>query len=104
VYRDAPQLAEQNERVVSTNELTGVQAVERLHPGLPLAPGQVERLEFEYIRHGTSAFILSRDVLTGQVVASTCGHTRTEADFLAHVQAARRITLNLLRLYDTSRG
>ena len=86
VYRDAPALAPQGERVVSTDELTGVQALERKHPGLPLAPGKVERREFEYIRHGTCTFILSRDVVTGQVVAPSAGPTRTEADFLAHVQ------------------
>lgn len=71
---------------MSTDELTGVQALERKHPGLPLAPGKVQRREFEYIRHGTRAFILSRDVATGQVVAPSCGPTRTEADFLAHLQ------------------
>ena len=45
-----------------TDELTGVQALERKHPGLPMAPGKVERREFEYIRHGTRSFIISRDV------------------------------------------
>lgn len=72
---------------MSTDELTGVQALERKHPGLPMAPGKVERREFEYIRHGTRSFILSRDVVTGEVVAPTAGPTRTEADFLAHAQA-----------------
>jgi putative transposase len=72
---------------VSTDELKGVQALERKHPGLPLAPGKVERREFEYVRHGTRSFILSRDVVTGHLLAPACGPTRTEADFLAHVQA-----------------
>ena len=72
--------------MVSTDELTGVQALERKHPGLPPAPGKVERREFEYVRHGTLAFILNRDVATGQVVAPSAGPTRTEADFLAHVE------------------
>ena len=87
LYRDAPALAQQHTRVISCDELTGVQALERLHPGLPLAPGKVERREFEYVRHGTCAFILSRDVVTGQLVAPYTGPRRTEADFLAHVQA-----------------
>lgn len=87
VYQEAPRLAEQGERTVSSDELTGVQALERKHPGLPLAPGKIERREFEYIRHGTRTFILSRDVVTGQLVAPHCGPTRTEADFLAHMQA-----------------
>jgi DDE superfamily endonuclease len=80
-------LAEQGERTISTDELTGVQALERKHPGLPLAPGKVERREFEYLRHGTRTFILSRDVASGKLVAPYAGPTRTEADFLAHVQA-----------------
>ncbi len=86
IYREAPTLAAQGDRVVTTDELTGIQALERKHPGLPLAPGKVERREFEYIRHGTCAGILSRDVVTGQVLAPTLGPTRTEVDFLAHVQ------------------
>jgi len=72
--------------VVSTDELTGVQALERKHPGLPMRPGQVERIEFEYIRHGTCSFILSRDVVIGRVLEPYAGPTRTEADFLAHIQ------------------
>ena len=87
LYHDAPALAAGGERSVSTDELTGVQALERKHPGRPLAPGQIERREFEYIRHGTRSFILSRDIATGQVLAPHAGPTRTEADFLAHVQA-----------------
>jgi hypothetical protein len=87
LYHDAPALAAHGERCVSTDELTGVQALERKHPGLPLAPGKVERREFEYIRHGTRSFIRSRDIATGQVIAPHVGPTRTEADFLAHLQA-----------------
>ena len=72
---------------MSTDELTGVQALERKHPSLPMVPDKVERREFEYVRHGTCSFIVSRDVVTGQIVAPYAGPTRTEADFLAHVQA-----------------
>jgi transposase len=87
VYQQAPEVAKQGERTMSTDELTGVQALERKHPGLPLAPGKVERREFEYIRHGTRTFILSRDVVSGKIVAPSGGPTRTEEDFLAHVRA-----------------
>ncbi len=80
-------MAEQGERVMSTDELTGVPALERKYPSLPMVPGKVERREFEYVRHGTCSFIVSRDVVTGQIVAPHAGATRTEADFLAHVQA-----------------
>ncbi len=71
---------------MSTDELTGVQALERKHEGLPMAPGKVERREFEYIRHGTCSCILSRDVVTGKIIAPFLGATRTEEDFVAHVQ------------------
>ena len=87
VYTDAPARAEQGERTVSTDELTGVPALERKYTGLPLACGKVERREFAYMRHGTRSFIGSRDGVTGQVLAAWSGPTRTEADFLAHVQA-----------------
>jgi len=87
VYQQAADRYDHGERTVSTDELTGVQALERKHPGLPMVPGKVERREFEYIRHGTLAFILSRDVATGAVIAPAVGPTRTEADFLAHLQA-----------------
>jgi transposase len=87
VYEQAPQLAKEGERTISSDEMTGVQALERKHAGLPLAPGKVERREFEYIRHGTQTFILSRDVVSGEIIAPFSGPTRTEADFLAHIQA-----------------
>jgi transposase len=86
-YRAAPERATQGERTVSTDELTGVQALERKHPSLPMTPGQVERREFEYLRHGTCSFIVSRDVVSGPIVAPYAAPTRTEADFLAHLQA-----------------
>jgi len=86
LYQAAPVLAAAGERIISTDELTGVQALERKHPGLPLAAGRVERREFEYVRHGTTTFILNRDVVTGQIVAPSYGPTRTEEDFVAHIR------------------
>jgi transposase len=86
LYATAPQLAATGERFVSTDEMTGVQALERAEPGLPLAPGKVERREFEYIRHGTQTFTINFDVVTGQVLAPSCGPTRTEPDFLEHIK------------------
>jgi transposase len=68
--------------------MTGVQALERKHPDLPLRPGKPQAREFEYLRHGTRAFIINFDVATGQVIAPSVGPTRTEADFRAHIQLA----------------
>lgn len=86
MYRDAAARAATGERTVSTDEMTGVQALERAAPGLPLRPGCVERREFEYIRHGTRTFIVNFDVVSGQVITPSCGPTRTEADFVEHVR------------------
>lgn len=66
--------------------MTGVQALERKHPGLPLRPGKVERREYEYIRHGTLTFIINFEVATGQVGLVSAGSTRTEQDYLNHIQ------------------
>jgi len=86
IYQEAQERTKQGERVESIDEMTGVQALERKHPGLPLAAGQVERREFEYIRHGTQAFIVSFDVATGQVPLLSQGDTRNEQDFAQHIQ------------------
>jgi len=86
LYQQAPELAEKGEAVMSTDEMTGVQALERKHPGLPLAPGKVERREFESIRPGTLAFIVNFEVATGQVATVSCGNSRNEADFGQPIQ------------------
>ena len=67
--------------------MTGVQALERKHPGLPICPGKVERREFEYIRHGTLSFICNFDVANGELTACTASKTRNEQDFLEHIQS-----------------
>jgi len=86
LYRQAPELAKQGQRIESTDEMTGVQALERKHPDLPLLPGKVERREFEYIRHGTLAFMFNFDIVTGQLAACSARPTRTERDFLQHIR------------------
>jgi hypothetical protein len=51
-----------------------------------MRPGQVERIEFEYIRHGTQCLIANFQVATGQVIVPTVQATRKEDDFVAHIQ------------------
>ena len=74
------------EITLSTDEMSGIQALERKYPGLPMRPGKVQRREFEYIRHGTQTLITNLDVATGHIVCPTCGDTRTEIDFVNHIQ------------------
>lgn len=86
LYQQSLFLEQNGEAVISTDEMTGVQALERKYPGLPMAPGNVERREFEYIRHGTLSFIVSFSVASGRIAAVSCGSTRKEEDFAAHIQ------------------
>lgn len=85
LYLEAQALLEAGERVLSTDEMTGIQALERKHPTIPMGPGRAERREFEYIRRGTLTLIANFDVAQGTVVVPSLGPTRTEEDFLAHI-------------------
>ena len=84
-YQHAPAVTEQGGHVISTDEKTGIQALERAAPPLPMQPGRVERPEYEYLRHGTQCLIANFDVATGEVVAPTIGPSRTEEDFAGHI-------------------
>ncbi|QIZ73794.1 transposase [Oxynema aestuarii AP17] len=66
--------------------MTGIQALERRMPDIPMKPGRCTQVEFEYIRHGTQTLIASFNVATGEVDLATVGPTRTEADFEAHIR------------------
>jgi transposase len=90
-YRLAPERAAAGIETHSIDEMTGVQALERAAPTLPVRRGLVERREFEYIRHGTVTLIAALDVVTGRVTYRL-GPTRTEQDFaesLADLLATR---------------
>jgi transposase len=86
VYASEASRATRGERTISMDELTGVQALERKHPDLPMQPGHVLRREFEYIRHGTLSWFINFDVVSGRVIEASWGPTRSEEDALAHLQ------------------
>lgn len=103
VYKNASERAKQGERTISTDEMTGVQAIERMHPGKPMEPRRmearkpgndtqskchikVELREFDYIRHGTLTFTLNLDVATGKCISPTCAQTRGNVDFAGHIR------------------
>jgi transposase len=67
--------------------MTGVQALERKYPGLPMSAGKVAMREFEYIRHGTLSFTCNFDVARGILVACTASKTRNEKDFMEHIKS-----------------
>ena len=86
-YELAPALLSKGIHVISVDEKTGIQALERAHPTQSAQPGRVERREYEYERHGTCCLIASLDVVLGQLIAFHLGPTRTEADFAEHIKA-----------------
>ena len=92
-YHDAPERYRRHDtHTICVDEMTGIQALERIAVTLPMKPGQVERREFEYVRHGTVTLIGNFHVVTGELIAPTLGPTRTETDFVAHLE--RTISLD----------
>jgi transposase len=85
LYLKAPRLYRQGELILCTDEKTGIQALERKHPGKPAAPGKVELREPEYIRHGTRCLLATFVVPTGQVYGDVTAR-RTNRDFRAHLR------------------
>jgi putative transposase len=85
LHQQALELYRQGIHLISTDEMTGIQALEPAHETLPMKPGRVERKEFEYIRQGTQSLIANWHVALGQVITPSIGSSRTEADFTAHI-------------------
>jgi len=85
IYAQAPEAYVEGTHTMSTDEMTGIQALERKAPTKPMRPGLPERREFEYIRHGTQTLIANLEVATGEVIAPTIRQTRTEMDFAQHI-------------------
>lgn len=86
LYLASTDLMEENTCVVSTDEMTGVQALEHKYPDkLPL-PGQTAKMEFEYIRHGTTSLIGFFEVATGKIFPPYLNETRGESDFCEAVR------------------
>ena len=84
-YLQARELHKQGTHLISTDEKTGIQALERDAPTLPMQPGQPERQEYNYDRHGTLCLIANLEVATGEIVVPTIGLTRGEQDFATHI-------------------
>jgi hypothetical protein len=84
LYLKAPVLYKQGELILCTDEKTGIQALERKHPGKPAAPGLIELREPEYIRHGTRCLLATFVVPTGEVYGDVTAR-RTNQDFRRHI-------------------
>ena len=83
-YEQAQSLSNEGVNTISTDEKTGIQALERAAEDKPMKPGIVQRIEYEYIRHGTQALIASFNVATGEVKGSVVNE-RSEKEFATHI-------------------
>jgi len=86
-YLAAPERERSDQaHTVCVDEMTGLQALERIAPSKPMIAGKRQLIEFEYERHGTLCLIGNMVVTTGELLRPTLGPTRTEADFASHIE------------------
>src|SRR5215210_4911166 len=85
-YAEALGLYEKGAHLLSTDEKSGIQALERVNPALAMRPGLIERQEHEYERHGSRCLLANLEVATGKIIAPSIGPTRTNEDFAAHLE------------------
>jgi transposase len=86
-YLAAPALEKDHHtHTVCVDEMTGLQALERNAPDLPMIPKKPVLIEADYTRHGTICLIGNFQVTTGKMIAPTLGPTRTETDFASHIK------------------
>lgn len=74
-----------NVHIFSTDEMTGIQALEREYQRLA-SPGHSASCEFNYIRHGTTTLIGFFNVVNGTVATPFLNKTRNEEDFVAAIK------------------
>jgi len=70
---------------ICIDEMTGIQALQRIAPDLPVRPGNGARLEYEYRRNGTTGLFGNFHVATGKIMAPLLRDTRGELDMLENI-------------------
>ena len=68
-YERIESLWQRGEVIICADEKPNIQVLERAMPTQPMRPGQIERQEFEYIRHGTVNLLVGLGVYTGRMWA-----------------------------------
>jgi transposase len=84
-YINTPELNKKGIHVVSTDEMTGIQALEQIHNAFAMKSGRCEKIEFEYKRHGTTTLIANFDVGSGEIIKPYLNETRKEIDFVNNI-------------------
>jgi DDE superfamily endonuclease len=85
IYQTSKELEKEGVHVVSSDEKTSIQALEHRHSIKLVIPGEVAKLEQEYIRHGITTLIASRDIHTGKILVPMVQQTRNEQDYVCHI-------------------
>ena len=86
VYREAIDLYDrQGIHTISVDEMTGIQALERIAPDRWPIAGESTRREYEYRRHGTTGLFGNLHVATGEICSPLVRDTRTEEDFVENL-------------------
>lgn len=80
-----------NALVLSVDEKTQIQALDRTQPGLPLSPGNIGSRTHDYKRHGTTSLYAAFNILTGEVIGKLSARTRSK-EFLAFLKHVDRQT------------
>ncbi len=84
LYANATALNAAGVHVISCDEKSGMQALEREITSM--TPINVERQDNTYERHGTQCLIANLNVATGEIISPTIQETRTEEDFAKHIK------------------
>jgi transposase len=79
----------ENAIVLSVDEKSQIQALDRAAPVLPLQPGLAERRSHDYVRHGTSTLFAALEIATGKVTAAVKPRHRHQ-EFLAFCKQVER--------------
>jgi transposase len=75
--------------VVSIDEKSQIQALDRTQPGLPLKPGKCGTMTHDYKRNGTTTLFAALNILDGTVVGR-CMPNHTHAEFIKFLNAVER--------------
>jgi hypothetical protein len=84
-YLEAAENEAKGIHTVSSDEKSGIQALEREAPTIPLSPGKTERIEHNYERHGTTNLFGNLNIATGKIIAPKLSKTRTSEDFADNI-------------------